>query len=36
MGLGKEASLGEILRWPLTSLWGEVARMLDSCGPSHE
>lgn len=36
MGLGKEASMGEILCWPLTSLWGGVARMLDTCGPSHE
>ena len=36
IGLGKEASVEEILTWPSTSIWGKVARMLNACGPLHE
>ena len=36
MDLGKEAFTGEISAWPLTSVWGGVAHMLDVCGPPHE
>lgn len=36
MGLAEEASMAEILIWPLASLWGGVAHVLDTCGPSHE
>lgn len=35
-GLGKGISMGEISSWPLNSLWGGVACMLDACGPLHE
>lgn len=33
IGLGKEASVGEIPSWPPISIWEEVAHMQDSCGP---
>lgn len=36
MGLGKEAFLGEIPGWPLTSVWRGVARTLEACGPVPE
>ena len=32
MGLGKEALVGEILGWPLTSICGGVPYRLDACG----
>ena len=31
MGLGKEASVGEIWHWPLSCMWEGVACMLDAC-----
>ena len=36
VGLGTEASTGESLSWPLTSMWGEIVCMLDACGPPPE
>lgn len=36
MGLGKEASVGDTLGWPSTSIWEGVACMLDTCGPPLE
>lgn len=36
MGLGKEASVGEIPRWPLTSTWEGGVHMSDAYGPLHE
>lgn len=36
MGLGKEASLGDVLGWPSMSMWGVVARMLGVCGQPCE
>lgn len=32
MGLGKEASVGEILSWPSASMWGRVSQVLGACG----
>lgn len=34
--LGKEASMRDILNWLLTFLRGEVAHILDACGPLCE
>lgn len=36
MGLKKVVSVGKILDWPSTLIWGEVAHMLDICGPPLE
>lgn len=36
MNLGKGASMGEILSWPLTCMCGEVAHMSDACTLPHD
>ena len=36
MGLGKVATEGEILNWPLSSVWDGVAHMIEACGPPCE
>lgn len=36
MGLGKEASMGEILGLPLISTWRGVTHILDASGPPCE
>lgn len=35
-GVGKGASMGDILSWPSTSVQGKVAHVLDACGPLCE
>lgn len=36
MGLGRELPLGEISSWSSSSMWGEVANLLDIYGPLCE
>lgn len=32
MGFGKEAPVGQIPHWPLTSMWGGMAHIIGACG----
>ena len=36
MGPKKEASAREIPSWQSTAMWGEVAHIIDACGPPCE